>query len=291
MTIVPPAAPLAGWLRALTCKVVPAVLLAASALQAPAATTLVRMVNFGFQPRLVTISAGDTILWTNTTSTSHNVVSSNSAWATSPFFVSPGTFSVTFTNPGSYGYYCAPHRSSMNGVITVQAAVNQPAVVALTNPPSGRTLSAPATLTLEASAADPDGTVTNVQFFSGTTFAGEDASSPYSLRVQNLPAGIYSFSAVAVDNLGLSRTSGVVAVTVVDSGSVRFDSDVALSQGTFLFSVHATPGLSYAMEHASSMADWQPWTNFVATNSVMTFGVPVGSEPRRFFRTRLLPNP
>src|SRR5512140_154840 len=109
--------------------------LGAGAPSASAATRVVQLVNFAFQPSVLTINAGDTVLWTNTTITSHNVVSSNSTWAASPFFTSPGTFSVTLANPGTYGYYCQPHQAfGMTGVITVQSAANQPPSVSLTNP-------------------------------------------------------------------------------------------------------------------------------------------------------------
>ena len=59
-----------------------------------------RMVNFSFQPQSLTINVGDTVLWTNTTTTGHNVVSDTSAWTASPLFTRPGTFPVTFTEKG-----------------------------------------------------------------------------------------------------------------------------------------------------------------------------------------------
>jgi plastocyanin len=256
------------------------------------ATNLVRIVNFAFQPQFLTNNVGDTVIWTNTTITSHDVTSSNSAWIAPPLFTSPGKFTNTFTSPGTYGYYCSLHHITfgMTGIIFVQAP-NQPPVVALTNPPTGSTLAAPATIVLGASASDPGGSVTNVQFLSGTTPLGNDTSSPYSLTVSNLAASTYNFTAKATDNLGLSKTSAVVTVFVVTPDPIHFDTNLALVNGNLPLQVTVTPGLSYAIDYTTTLTNWLPFTNFVATNSVMSFASPTTVDDRRFFRARLLPNP
>jgi plastocyanin len=187
---------------------------------AQGATQVVRMVNFNFQPKELTINSGDTVVWTNTTTTAHDVTSTTGAWETSGLFTRPETFSVTFTEAGTYNYFCTPHRSfGMTGVITVQAAANQPPVVALTSPAPGTTMPAPATIVLEASANDPDGTIASVEFFAGDTSLGSVAATPYSLTVSNLAAATYNFIAKATDNLGLSTTSAAVSVTVSDAAN------------------------------------------------------------------------
>src|SRR5688572_10615079 len=61
--------------------------------------------------------------------------------------------------------------------ITVKA--NTPPTVSITNPPNGAVFTAPASFTLAATAADPGGSVTNVQFFRDATSLGNDTSSPY----------------------------------------------------------------------------------------------------------------
>ena len=272
-----------------------ACLLTGGAPPAAAATNLVKMVGFSFQPALLTNNAGDTVVWTNTSATTfHDVASSNATWTTSPLFTSqssPNRFTLTFTNAGTYGYFCTVHQSfGMTGIIRVLAA-NQPPVVTLTNPTSGITLAAPATIKLGASSSDPDGSVTNVQFFSGLTSLGHAASSPYSLSVSNLAASTYNFSAKATDNLGLSRTSAVVTVSVVTPGPILFDSNLALVGGNLPLRVTVTPGLSYAIDYTTTLTNWLPFANFVATNSVMSFASPTTGDSHRFFRARLLPNP
>lgn len=272
-------------------QIILTMLVAACVLPASAATNLVRLVNFAFQPPILTNNAGDTVLWTNTTLTSHNVVSSNSAWTSSPLFTSPGTFSVTFTNAGTYGYFCSPHHTfGMTGIIYVRP-VNQPPVVTLTNPASGITLAAPATITLRADASDPDGTVTNVEFLSGAVPLGNATTSPYAFTATNLSTGVYNFTAQAVDNLGMSKTSSVVTVTVVSPGPIRFDNPPALKAGNLSLRLSLTPNLSYAIDYTTNFASWQLFASFVATNSTMQFSAPTANPSGRFFRARLLPNP
>ena len=81
--------------------------------------------------------------------------------------------------------------------MTVTAPANQPPTAALTAPANGATFTAPATITINATASDTDGTVTRVDFFQGTTQIGSDTTSPYSFTWSNVPAGTYSLTAGA----------------------------------------------------------------------------------------------
>ncbi len=91
--------------------------------------------------------------------------------------------------------------------ITVNAP-NVPPSVAITNPVPGAVLTEPASLTIDASASDTDGAVTQVDFYQGTTLLGSDTSAPYSFAWNNVGAGNYSLTAVATDNSGATTTSG-----------------------------------------------------------------------------------
>ncbi len=86
---------------------------------------------------------------------------------------------------------------------------NSPPVVAITNLTNGTVLSAPASLTVAASASDNDGAVAQVEFFLGGTSIGIDTSSPYSAVTNNVSAGTYTVSAVATDNAGAKATNSV----------------------------------------------------------------------------------
>src|SRR6185503_6003670 len=99
-----------------------------------------------------------------------------------------------------------------NDVTLTAQATNTPPAVAITSPPGGAAFTAPASFSLQASASDPDGSVTNVQFFRDATFLGQDSSSPYSVSVSGLVAGNYTLSAVASDNHGMRATNSIVII-------------------------------------------------------------------------------
>jgi len=96
--------------------------------------------------------------------------------------------------------------------VTVGAG-NVPPSVTITNPVDNATLPSPARVTIQASANDTDGTVTNVQFFDGIVSLGNDSTSPYSVTV-SLALGPHTLTAVAFDNFGATATSAPVDVTL-----------------------------------------------------------------------------
>jgi len=91
---------------------------------------------------------------------------------------------------------------------------NQPPSVNLTSPANNASFTAPATVSLAASASDADGTVSKVEFFQGSTKLGEDATAPYEFSWTSVAAGSYSLTARATDNAGSTATSGAVSITV-----------------------------------------------------------------------------
>jgi chitinase len=91
---------------------------------------------------------------------------------------------------------------------------NNAPVVSITSPASGATFTAPATITITASASDNDGSVSKVEFFNGGTSLGSVTAAPYTVTWSNVGNGTYSITAVATDNKGAVTTSGAVSVTV-----------------------------------------------------------------------------
>jgi predicted phage tail protein len=103
--------------------------------------------------------------------------------------------------------------SSATISITVEAP-NEPPTVTLTAPANGASYSAPATIALSATAADPENVLSRVEFYSGTTMLGADTAAPYSFTWSGVPAGTYTVHAVAVDAAGASATSAAATVTI-----------------------------------------------------------------------------
>ncbi|MBO0930591.1 cellulase family glycosylhydrolase [Fibrella aquatilis] len=95
---------------------------------------------------------------------------------------------------------------------------NQAPTVALSSPANNATFTAPATVALTANAADADGTVAKVEFFSGATKLGESLATPYAYNWTNVTAGTYALTAKATDNKGATTTSATVTITI-KSGS------------------------------------------------------------------------
>lgn len=89
---------------------------------------------------------------------------------------------------------------------------NTPPTVTITT--NGISFNPPASITISASPADSDGTITKVEFYSGTTLLSTDMTSPYSFTYSNVPNGSYSLSARAHDNGSASTQSTPIVVTV-----------------------------------------------------------------------------
>jgi len=105
----------------------------------------VGMVADGYRPRRITISAGDTVVWENTSARAHTVTATQGGIPSeAEFFASGGfddypsakaawdaefggilesgdRFEHTFSIPGAYEYVCIPHREGgMFGTVVVE---------------------------------------------------------------------------------------------------------------------------------------------------------------------------
>ncbi len=76
--------------------------------------------DFSFQPDSITVPVGTTIRWINGDQVSHTVTSNDGKFDSSAI-EKDGQFNFTFSEPGTYSYYCKIH-PSMKGVVTVTAA-------------------------------------------------------------------------------------------------------------------------------------------------------------------------
>jgi plastocyanin len=93
-------------------------LLVVHALPAGAASSAaITIQGFVFTPEDVTIAPGDSVVWTNADFVAHNV--SGGSFQSGNF--ATGTFTHTFTVPGTFSYICTLH-SGMQGTITVTDA-------------------------------------------------------------------------------------------------------------------------------------------------------------------------
>jgi len=96
---------------------------------------------------------------------------------------------------------------------------NQPPVVTLVSPVKSTTYTSPANITIEATASDPDGSITKVEFFSGSTLIGTINSSPFTYVWKNVTEGRYLLTAIATDNQNAKSVSEAVEVVVEKSST------------------------------------------------------------------------
>ncbi|MFF5234681.1 cellulase family glycosylhydrolase [Dactylosporangium sp. NPDC000521] len=118
------------------------------------------------------------------------------------------------TNFALNGVACTGSTTSPSPSASSSSGGNQAPTVALTNPTAGQAFTVPATVNFAATASDPGGSVARVDFLNGSTVLGSDTTSPYTYAWANVPAGTYSVSARAVDNLGASTTTTPISIRV-----------------------------------------------------------------------------
>jgi endoglucanase len=113
------------------------------------------------------------------------------------------------------GVACTGSTTSPSPSASTSPGGNRPPTIALTSPTASQQFTAPATVNFAATASDPDGTVARVEFLNGSTVLGSDTTAPYTLVWTNVPAGAYSVSARAIDNLGaVTSTNPPVSLQV-----------------------------------------------------------------------------
>ena len=259
-------------------------------LPSQAAVTNVSVVSFTYVPVAVTINAGDTVQW-DWNGLSHSSTSDTVLWD-SGLNSPPHSFSWPFTTAGTFPYHCSNLlHTLMKGSVTVLPAANLPPTVTITNPPDGTVLSEPATIALAATASDSGGgSVTNVQFFQGTTSLTNVTSSPYGVAVNNLGAGDYTFSAVATDNGGLSKTNAIV-VHVVTPVPVVLSALQRPAPTSFQFNYSANVGLRYVVLRSGDLTSLTPISTNTAASNPETFLDNGAAGAVNYYRVGRLPNP
>jgi len=260
------------------------------------ATNTVLIGSYFFNPTNLTINIGDTVRWTNTAFNTviHDTTRTNSpfSWASPDLDGSPTTFLLTFTNAGTFPYYCERHvyaslpqnrHPEQTGTVSV-ISMNLSPSVSLTNPANNARFVAPANISLQASATD-DGSVTNVQFFSGGALLGNDTAAPYAFTLNNAAAGNYAFTARAQDNTGLAGTSSVINVFVLTNALIG--KPTLLPSGQSWMSVQGIAGQTYALEGSTNLANWSAInTNVAPANTFNVTDTTSTNILRRFYRTR-----
>jgi chitinase len=125
---------------------------------------------------------------------------------------------MTSSTSGTKLIFCANTKSKLvnkiNQVFANGSTGNQLPTVSISSPANNATFNAPANISLTATAADADGSISKVEFFNGATSLGAATTSPYTVNWSSVGAGSYSITAKATDNSGATTTSSPVTFTV-----------------------------------------------------------------------------
>ncbi|OBZ16617.1 plastocyanin/azurin family copper-binding protein [Bacillus sp. FJAT-26390] len=86
---------------------------------ATAKTYNIDIKEYSFGKEALTIEAGSKVTFTNFDEMKHNAVALDGAFST-PLLAKGESYTVTFDKPGTYNYFCEPHKSFMTGQIIVK---------------------------------------------------------------------------------------------------------------------------------------------------------------------------
>ena len=177
--------------------------------------------------------------------------------------------------------------------LTVEATntVNVQPTVSIISPTNGAIVAAPFGGTIQANAADSDGTVVRVDFFSDAALVGSVSNAPFNLAVTNIAAGTRALFAVATDDRGATRRSETVTVTVVTPVPIVLSGIQRSFDTQSVFSYSANVGLPYAVERSATWSNWTTIRSNTANVNPMTVTDTAATNWMNFYRVRRLPNP
>jgi hypothetical protein len=173
--------------------------------------------------------------------------------------------------------------SPVVNISVLPGTTNLPPVVNIISPKDGSVFYTPTNIMLVAKAADPDGSVTNVEFFAGTNDLGPGSqvvleppgingvTGPvFIFNWLNVPVGNFPLTAVATDNGGASTVSPVVNISVLQNPvtnpppSVRI---ISPPNGSIFFAPVNIPlfaGVTFSGQ-ASTQVQFFDGTNFIGS--------------------------
>lgn len=190
--------------------------------------------------------------------------------------------------PGAHTIYCTYEmRSDLFERTTTTVHYNAsfvnggPPTVALTGVTSNQVFQAPATIPLGATATD-DGGVTNVAFYNGLSLLANDFTSPYSFTWSSIPAGSYTISAVAYDNMGASSTN-TIPVIVNAAPIIAITSPANFSKFIDTASITVSVTASDLDGTVTNVAFYYDMTNLVYNDTTTPFSYTTNALPRRWY--------
>ena len=162
---------------------------------------------------------------------------------------SSGSYTWTNVPVGNYQLtaiaYDGFHGTATSGTVNIAVVPDQPPTCGITSPVNDATFTAPASVTIQAWATS-DLTVTQVQFYQGSSLLGTVSTSPYNYTWTSVMPGTYNLTVEAYDPEGLTTTSAAVSMTVNDAPPAvaltsPADGTVVIAGSTLTLTASATP--------------------------------------------------
>jgi hypothetical protein len=154
--------------------------------------------------------------------------------------------------------------------------------ILLTTPRNGDVFRRPATVDIQALAADADGSVSSVVFYADGNRIGETTNAPHRW-IWSLPStGVHTVYAAAMDNNGLVAASPASTFTILPLELTL--PARAFVDGRFRIAFEATTGHRYRIESSTNLVDWIPAAVVTAERGGVEFTDEAGSS-QRFYRS------
>jgi len=158
-------------------------------------------------------------------------------------------------------------------------ATNRPPVISISWPRQTNAFSVGIGMKIKANATDPDGSITQVQFWANTNAIGIVTNPPFNILWQVESAcctgyGTWDLKAVAMDNLGAKTESAPVTIRYYSGGPPSPVVEIVSPGDGILFAAHTT--FLFSAELLAGL-DSGPVEFFVDTNSVGLVGADINA--------------
>ncbi len=204
---------------------------------------------------------------------------------------STSPYSFTWNNVAAGSYTITAKATDNSAAVTTSSVVaisvktpNAAPAVSITSPLVNASFTSSNSITINTTAADIDGSISKVDFYTGSTMLGSDSTSPYSFTWNNVAAGSYSITAKATDNSAAVTTSSAVNIFVIKPNAAPVVSFIIPGMDT----TYSAPGKVFMVAAASdtdgtiSKVDFYNGatllhTEYVSRYSFLWNNVPVGN--------------
>jgi len=257
-------------------------MLCIGALRTSAANVYVNVDYYSLSPNPVHIKPGDAVYWLDNDS------------FLGPFLITGGwgtvvtPYGIKFdVSPGNYEYTAesAWGGGAWSGMVVVE--LNLPPSVSITNPTNGAVFTAPANLSIEVDATDPNANdVMDVEFWVNDAMVDDVYAPPYATTVTNLPPGTYTLKAIVWD-YSFTTATNVITITVANPPPVTLG-NCSVADGKVVFAINGlATGLTNVLECSTNLVRWNPILTNISDGTPLSV-TNAATGPAQFFRVKQL---